>query len=134
MLLQKTLGQRDSNEEVTELAAALEFRAACYGPRDSIYLAATTRWFVQQYLQDFQRSDRKRTSVLDYKGGQLYQDRKAKISIIITWQISFNDIHQMLPVLPVSPGIGRMRPWWVYAKVYIKISAVTRLMKSRSQS
>ena len=55
------------------------------------------RYSVREYLQDFRKSDRKRTSLLNHEGGQLRRDREAKNSIIITWQISFNHIRKIRP-------------------------------------
>ncbi|KAH7343104.1 hypothetical protein BKA66DRAFT_577115 [Pyrenochaeta sp. MPI-SDFR-AT-0127] len=71
--LQKRLGQQENSEE------------------------RRPRCAVQQYLGDFRRSDRKRTTLLNCEGGQLRQDWKAKKSIIIRWQISFDYIHQTRP-------------------------------------
>ncbi|KAH6653677.1 hypothetical protein BKA67DRAFT_679622 [Truncatella angustata] len=55
------------------------------------------RCSVGQYLEMFEKSDRKRVTLLDYEGGQLRRDRDAKNSIIITWHISFNYIRQTRP-------------------------------------
>jgi hypothetical protein len=55
------------------------------------------RCSVRQYLQDFQKSDRKRTSLLNYEGEQPRRDWEAKNSIIITWQISFDHIREVRP-------------------------------------
>jgi hypothetical protein len=52
---------------------------------------------VREYLQSFQESDRKRTSLLDYNSKQLRRDKKAKNSIIVTWQISFDYIRKIRP-------------------------------------
>ena len=55
------------------------------------------RCSVERYLKDFLKSDRKKTSLLNYEGGQLWRDRQAQNSIIITWQISFKHIHRTWP-------------------------------------
>ncbi|KAL2053415.1 hypothetical protein ABVK25_006409 [Lepraria finkii] len=52
------------------------------------------RCSVQRYLEDFRKSDRKKTSLLNYEGGQLRRDWQAQNSILITWQISFEYIHE----------------------------------------
>ena len=49
------------------------------------------------YLAKFRKNDHRKTSLLDHEGGQLRRDGEAKNSIIITWQISFNHIHQTRP-------------------------------------
>ncbi|KAI4205835.1 MAG: hypothetical protein LQ350_000020 [Teloschistes chrysophthalmus] len=55
------------------------------------------RCSVRQYLKDFRKSDRKKTSLLDYEGGQLRRDWEARNSIIITWQISFEYVRRNWP-------------------------------------
>ena len=97
-LFEKKLGvQEDNKEDITELVTVLEFMPL------AIFQAATyitERWprcSVRQYLEQFRKSDSKRTSLLDYNGGQLRRDREAKNSIIITWQISFDHIRQTRP-------------------------------------
>jgi membrane-associated HD superfamily phosphohydrolase len=52
---------------------------------------------VREHFEDFQKNDRKRTSLLDPEGGQLRRDREAKNSIITTWQISFDYIREIRP-------------------------------------
>ena len=52
---------------------------------------------MQRYLEDYQKSDRKKTRLLDYKGGQLRRDWEAQNSIITTWQISFEHIRLKRP-------------------------------------
>jgi hypothetical protein len=47
---------------------------------------------VQQYLEEFYKSDKKKTSLLDYDGGHLWRDDEAKNAILITWQILFDYI------------------------------------------
>ncbi|KAF1978849.1 hypothetical protein BU23DRAFT_586689 [Bimuria novae-zelandiae CBS 107.79] len=52
---------------------------------------------VAQYLDQFRKSERKRTSLLSYDKDHLRRDREAKNSIITTWQISFEYIQQKRP-------------------------------------
>lgn len=100
-LLHRKLGQQDSSEEVIEevikLAAALEFMPLAMVQAAAYISQRRPRCSVQQYLRDFRRSDLKRKSLLDCEGGQLRRDWEAKNSIIITWQISFDHIHQIRP-------------------------------------
>jgi hypothetical protein len=101
-LLQKKLRRQGSSEEVieeevTELAAALEYMPLAMVQAAAYIVERRPRSSVQQYLQDFQKSDSKRTSLLNCEGGQLRRDREAKNSIIITWQISFDYIRQTRP-------------------------------------
>ena len=96
-LLQKKLGQLDSSEEGIELAAALEYMPLAIVQAAAYISQRRPRCSVQQYLEDFRRSDRKRTTLLDCEGGQLRRDWEAKNSIIITWQISFDYIRRTRP-------------------------------------
>jgi len=50
------------------------------------------RCSVQQYLEEFYKSDKKKTSLLNYNGGRLWRDDEVKNAILITWQILFNYI------------------------------------------
>src|SRR5579871_1654876 len=96
-LFEKKLGvQKDSND-IAELAAALEFMPLAIVQAMAYISERAPRCSVRQYLEQFKKSDRKRTSLLDHEGGQLRRDREAKNSIIITWQISFNHICQTRP-------------------------------------
>ncbi|KAF2242295.1 TPR-like protein [Trematosphaeria pertusa] len=96
-LLQKKLGRQDSSEEVIELAAALEFIPLAMVQAAAYISQRRPRCSVQQYLRDFRRIDRKRTSLLDCEGGQLRRDWEAESSVIITWQVSFNHIRDIRP-------------------------------------
>ncbi|EED11766.1 hypothetical protein TSTA_109450 [Talaromyces stipitatus ATCC 10500] len=49
---------------------------------------------VRQYLDEFQKSDRKKFCLLDHEEGQFRRDWEAKNSVLITWQISFYSIRQ----------------------------------------
>ncbi|KEY70103.1 hypothetical protein S7711_10298, partial [Stachybotrys chartarum IBT 7711] len=77
---------------VTTLVASLE-----YMPLAIVQAAAyiSQRWprcSIKQYLDNYQASDRKKAGLLSYEGGKLRRDAKAKNSILITWQISFDHI------------------------------------------
>lgn len=47
---------------------------------------------VQRYLEEFRRSNKRKTSLLNQEAGHLRRDGEAKNSIIITWQISFEHV------------------------------------------
>ena len=96
-LLEKKLGGYKSTEEATQLAVALEFMPLAIVQAAAYISQRAPRCSVHQYLQDFQKSDRKRTSLLDYEGGQLRRDWEARNSIMITWQLSFDYIRETQP-------------------------------------
>jgi hypothetical protein len=94
-LFERRLGSRDDSEDIVELAMALEFMPLAIVQAAAYVSQRVPRYSVRQYLHDFRRSDRKRTSLLNYDGEQLCRDWEAKNSIIITWQISFDHIREI---------------------------------------
>jgi hypothetical protein len=96
-LFKKKLGKQGESQDVAELAAALEFMPLAIAQAAAYISQRAPRYSVQQYLEEFRKSDRKKTSLLNHEGGQLRRDREAKNSIIITWQISFDYILQTRP-------------------------------------
>ncbi|KAG4430487.1 hypothetical protein IFR05_014030 [Cadophora sp. M221] len=96
-LFEKKLGWHDEGEDVDELAAVLEYMPLAIVQAAAYISQRVPRYSVSQYLQDFRRSDSKKTSLLNCDGGQLRRDEEAKNSIIITWQISFEHIREIRP-------------------------------------
>lgn len=92
----ESIGQKN-NKDYKELAVILEFMPLAIVQAAAYISQGESRCSVQQYLATFRKSDRRKTSLLDYEGGQLRRDGEAKNSIIITWQISFDYIHQTRP-------------------------------------
>jgi hypothetical protein len=88
------LGIEFCEEDTAELVAVLEFMPLAIVQAAAYISERAPRCSVQQYLEQFRKSDRKRMSLLDHEGGQLRRDREAKNSIIITWQLSFDYIRQ----------------------------------------
>ncbi|KAJ6115192.1 kinesin [Penicillium sp. IBT 16267x] len=50
---------------------------------------------IQQYLDEFQKSERKRIKLLEHGSGNPQRDWEASNSILITWQISFDYIQEV---------------------------------------
>jgi hypothetical protein len=96
-LFEKKLGMQSDGKDIAELAAALEFMPLAIVQAAAYIVQRTPRCSVQQYLKEFRKSDQKKTSLLNYEGGHLRRDWEAKNSIIITWEISFDYIHQNRP-------------------------------------
>ena len=96
-LLEKKLGIQGTSDGTSELVAALEFMPLAIVQAAAYITQRVPRCSVRQYLLEFQKSDREKTSLLYNEAGQLRRDREAKNSIIITWQISFDYICRTKP-------------------------------------
>jgi tetratricopeptide (TPR) repeat protein len=96
-LLEKKLGQRGGSKNIAELAVALEFMPLAIVQAAAYVSQRVPRYSVQQYLEEFRRSDRKKTSLLNHDGGHLRRDWEAKNYIMATWQISFEYISKERP-------------------------------------
>ena len=95
-LFEKKLGT-DDTEGAIELVTTLEFMPLAIVQAAAYISQRAPRCSVQQHLEEFRKSDSKRTSLLNYEGGQLRRDWEAKNSIITTWQISFDYIFRTRP-------------------------------------
>ena len=96
-LFEKKLRTLGGSEDIAELAAALEYMPLAIVQSAAYVCQRVPRYSVRQYLEDFRKSDRKKTSLLNYEGGQLRRDWEARNSIIITWQISFEHVRRSWP-------------------------------------
>ncbi|KAF2023428.1 TPR-like protein, partial [Setomelanomma holmii] len=96
-LFEKKLGGQGGRGEgggIAQLAAALEYMPLAVVQAAAYISRSATRCSVAQYLDEFRRSDCKKTSLLNHEAGQLRRDREANNSIIITWQISFEHLQR----------------------------------------
>ena len=96
-LLQKKLGAVDGNSDLEELASILEYMPLALIQAAAYIQQKGARYRVQHYIEEFQRSDRRKTSLLDHEASHLRRDPEAKNSIIITWQISFTYVRDHWP-------------------------------------
>lgn len=99
-LLAKKLGVQAASSnaaELTELATVLEHMPLALVQAAAYISQRAPLCSVAQYLDQFRKSERKRTSLLSYDKDHLRRDREAKNSIITTWQISFEYIQQTRP-------------------------------------
>lgn len=84
VLFRRKLGENEDRVGIEELTAALEYMPLAIVQAAAYIAQKAPRCSVQQYLAEFRRSDRKRTTLLDSEAGQLRRDYEAKNSIIIT--------------------------------------------------
>lgn len=96
-LLEKKLGDNVSKEGMVELAAALEYMPLALVQAAAYIRKQAPRCSVRHYLGKFQKSDKKKTGLLDYEAANLRRDKEAKNSIMTTWQISFDHIRSVKP-------------------------------------
>jgi tetratricopeptide (TPR) repeat protein len=80
----------DSNNNVAELAAALDHMPLALVQAAAYIRQRAPRCSVQQYLEEYQQSDSRATSLLNHGAGHLRRDKAASNAILITWQISFD--------------------------------------------
>jgi hypothetical protein len=95
-LFRKKLGDDGNSEDIAELAAALEFIPLAI-VQAAAYISDPDRGCsVRQYLNEFQKNDRKKIRLLERKEGQglFRRDWEAENSVLVTWQISFDSIRQ----------------------------------------
>ena len=97
ILLEKKLDQQDDPDNAAALAGALEYMPLAIVQAAAYISRRAPRCSVLQYVEELQKGDWKRASLLNFEGGQLRRDGEAKNSIIITWQISFDHIRQTRP-------------------------------------
>ncbi|KAJ3495526.1 hypothetical protein NLG97_g3331 [Lecanicillium saksenae] len=97
LLFQKKLGPSNDETCTIELAEALEYMPLAIVQAAAYVVQRRPRYSVQNYLDEFRKSDRRKTNLLSLVGGELRRDIEAKNSIIITWQISFDYIRESKP-------------------------------------
>jgi tetratricopeptide (TPR) repeat protein len=93
-LFEKKLEAQGDDGDVAQLAAALEYMPLAIVQAAAYISQRAPRHSVSKYLEEFKKSERKRSSLLSYDDGQLHRDWEAKNSIVVTWQISFEYIQQ----------------------------------------
>ncbi|KAF1828098.1 hypothetical protein BDW02DRAFT_458068, partial [Decorospora gaudefroyi] len=96
-LFEKKLGAQGDGGDVAQLAVALEYMPLAIVQAAAYISQRAHRYPVAKYLEEFRKSERKRSSLLSYDDGQLHRDWEAKNSIVVTWQISFEYIQQTRP-------------------------------------
>lgn len=96
-LLYKKLGTQADDSRIAELAAALEYMPLAIVQAAAYILQRSSRYSVVRYLDDYRKSEWKRTSLLEFDDGQLQRDWEATNSIIVTWQMSFEYVRQTRP-------------------------------------
>jgi tetratricopeptide (TPR) repeat protein len=94
-LLYRNLGDAvDGNDGIAELAAELNYMPLALVQAAAYIRQRASRCSVRQYLDDYQQSDSRKTSLLKHGAGHLHRDGAASNAILLTWQISFDHIRR----------------------------------------
>ncbi|KAH7116236.1 hypothetical protein B0J11DRAFT_443923 [Dendryphion nanum] len=96
-LFKKKLRAQGDSTEISKLAAALEYMPLAIVQAAAYITQRAPRCSVRQYLEEFKKSERKKAGLLQRDGGDLRRDSEAKNSIIVTWEITFQHIHETRP-------------------------------------
>jgi tetratricopeptide (TPR) repeat protein len=97
MLLKNKLDAPADDDDLHELARILEYMPLAIVQAAAYIQQKEARYSVRHYIETFQRNEKQKMSLLNYEAGHLRRDPEAKNSIIITWQISFNEIQEKWP-------------------------------------
>ncbi|KAB2106159.1 hypothetical protein AG0111_0g6189 [Alternaria gaisen] len=92
-LLRKKLRDADEDDNsITTLATTLDHMPLALVQAAAYIRERAPRCSVRQYLEAYQQSDSRATSLLNREAGHLRRDATASNSVLITWQISFDHI------------------------------------------
>jgi tetratricopeptide (TPR) repeat protein len=94
-LLRKKLGDiGEEDDSIAMLATTLDHMPLALVQAAAYIRERAPRCSVQQYLEEYRQSDRRKTSLLNRGAGHLRRDAAASNSVLITWQISFDHIRK----------------------------------------
>jgi hypothetical protein len=100
-LLEKKLGEgltkQTDRADIAELAEALESMPLAMVQATAYIRQRAPRCSVRQYIEEFNKNDKRKVGLLNNEAGHLRRDQEAKNSIIVTWQISFDYINETRP-------------------------------------
>jgi hypothetical protein len=93
----KKLGDGVDKYGMSRLAAALESMPLALVQAAAYIRNLAPGYSVLKNLEEFRKSERRNTSLLNQDNGDLRRDDEAKNSLILTWQISFDHIRSTRP-------------------------------------
>lgn len=93
-LLQTRLKSTGDVAEMQQLGAALEYMPLAIVQAAAYIVKHRPTCTVREYLHRLEKSERARTTILSAETRELRRDQGAKNSILLTWQISFEHIHE----------------------------------------
>jgi tetratricopeptide (TPR) repeat protein len=92
LLRKKLRGIGEEDDSIAKLATMLDHMPLALVQAAAYIRERAPRCSVRQYLEEYQQSDSRKTSLLNQEAGHLRRDGAASNSVLITWQISFNHI------------------------------------------
>lgn len=96
-LLRQKLGQGQS-DELENLAAALEYMPLAIAQAAAYIRKNAPLSSPAEYLKRLEKNDKSKAKLLEIESAELRRDRReAKASILLTWQISFDQIRETRP-------------------------------------
>jgi hypothetical protein len=96
-MMQKKIGMQDQEVDIIRLATALDFMPLAMAQAAAYIHKRAPRCSVQQYTEKLHRSQKSKLSLLNRDETDLRRDREASNSILSTWQISFEHVHDFRP-------------------------------------
>ncbi|KAI0547607.1 P-loop containing nucleoside triphosphate hydrolase protein [Xylaria curta] len=96
-LLAKKSKESADTDTATRFVEALEYMPLAISQAAAYIQRRAPRTSMSKYLEEFQKSEQKRSSLLNQDSGDLRRDENAKNSVITTWQISFDHIRAKRP-------------------------------------
>lgn len=97
-LLERKLSVQSKPEDILRLAEALEFMPLAIVQAAAYINKRAPRTSVERYLEEFLKSDARRVKLLHYEASQPGRDWGARNAILVTWQLSFDDIRVKHPL------------------------------------
>ncbi|KAI1158420.1 P-loop containing nucleoside triphosphate hydrolase protein [Nemania serpens] len=96
-LLATKSGSIYDRDDGVELMEALECMPLAISQAAAYIQHRAPRASVKKYLDEFRRSEQKRSSLLNYDAHDLRRDRSISNSVMTTWQVSFDYIRSKRP-------------------------------------
>ncbi|KAJ5701450.1 hypothetical protein N7488_008998 [Penicillium malachiteum] len=87
----------DSNDDVAKLAELLEFMPLAIVQAAAYIKQQAPLCSIKQYIEQFEISDSQRFKLLEYEAGHPRRHWEASNSVLITWQLSFDQIRTTHP-------------------------------------
>ena len=96
-MMQNKIGVQDQKDDIMRLATALDFMPLAMAQAAAYIHKRAPRCSVREFTEKLHRSQESKLSLLKREESDLRRDREASNSIISTWQISFEHVHDVRP-------------------------------------